>query len=264
MINLKRISTKSEGLVRYLMVKLLSDRLPLYIVNEHLKSGGTWIGQMLSKALEVPFPRNQFPELRSCIMHGHYINSWGMKNVVILWRDGRDVMVSWYHHCLFVNQSGRNKPLVNMMRNKLGFSNYHNVSDNLPKFMEFCFMNQPPMRFSWKDFANSWINVSGVIYTKYENFRYHPTEELQKVVLELTGTKLSYEKALEIVEEFSFEKQTGRKSGQEQKSSFLRKGIVGDWKNNFTQESCEIFDHFAGKELIDLGYELNHEWAKLK
>jgi hypothetical protein len=28
----------------------------------------------------------------------------GMKNIVNVWRDGRDVMVSWYHHCLFLNE----------------------------------------------------------------------------------------------------------------------------------------------------------------
>jgi hypothetical protein len=38
--------------------------------------------------------------------------------------------------------------------------------------------------------------------------------ELQRIVYELTGTKLSLEKAVEIENEFSFERQSGRKVGE--------------------------------------------------
>jgi hypothetical protein len=86
-----RISGESNALLRIGMVHMLSGAIPLYIVNEYPKSGGTWVGQMLGRALRVPFPRNRFPVLRPSIMHGHYLRPWGMKNVVVVWRDGRDV-----------------------------------------------------------------------------------------------------------------------------------------------------------------------------
>jgi hypothetical protein len=95
---------KSEGLIRYLMVHMLSGHLPLITVNEYPKSGGTWLAQMLSASLRLPFPRNKLPQICSSIMHGHYLNPWGMDNVVVMWRDGRDIMVSWYYHCLFKNE----------------------------------------------------------------------------------------------------------------------------------------------------------------
>ena len=100
------IATKFQAAVRYGMVHGLTPVSPLYIVNEYPKSGGTWVGQMLSHALDVPFPRNCLPNFSSCVMHGHYLKPWGMKNVVIVWRDGRDMMVSWYHHCLFKYKLG--------------------------------------------------------------------------------------------------------------------------------------------------------------
>lgn len=39
----------------------LSGAIPLYTVNEFPKPGGTWIGQMLARALEVLFPIKQPP-----------------------------------------------------------------------------------------------------------------------------------------------------------------------------------------------------------
>ena len=43
-------------------------------------------------------------------------------------------------------------------------------------------------------------------------------------------------------------------------SSFLRKGVAGDWKNKFNKEAAMIFDHYAGDMLIKLGYETDHNW----
>ena len=55
------LTGRSNDLVRAGMVRLLSGVLPLYVVNEYPKSGGTWVGQMLGRALDVPFPRNRPP-----------------------------------------------------------------------------------------------------------------------------------------------------------------------------------------------------------
>ena len=85
------------------MVYGLSGRLPLYVVTELPKSGGSWVSQMLSDYLCIPFPRNRFPRLETCVMHGHYLFGKRMKNVVVVLRDGRDV-VSYYYHCLFENE----------------------------------------------------------------------------------------------------------------------------------------------------------------
>ena len=41
----------------------------MYVVNEYPKSGGSWVAEMLSEALGVPFPRNRLPMLRSSILH---------------------------------------------------------------------------------------------------------------------------------------------------------------------------------------------------
>ena len=257
-----KIKQKLEIAIRYLMVYNLSDILPLYIVNEHPKSGGTWVGQMLSQALELPFPRNQIPLLRSSIMHGHYLKSQGLKNTVVVWRDGRDIIVSWYHHCLIKNNSGRNSAHVDACRQRIKFADYNDIEANLPAFIEYCFtQKQHSLRFSWVDFVREWYDCQDSVHVHYEALRYNPMGELQRIVQELTGEELTDNKATQIVEEFSFANQSGRQPGEENKHSFLRKGIVGDWRNHFSPRACQVFDRFAGKELMLLGYEPDRTWV---
>jgi len=52
-----------------------------------------------------------------------------------------------------------------------------------------------------------------------------------------------------------------RRSIGKEKNSFMRKGIVGDWKNHFSKEARKLFDELAGEQLIMLGYEAGHDWA---
>lgn len=253
-------SRKLQAVVRVGMVRFLSGPLPLYVVNEYPKSGGTWVGSMLGRALDVPFPKNRFPGPRPSIMHGHYLKSWGIRNGLVIWRDGRDVMVSWYHHCLFHNEH-RNAQLVEKVRRDLPFEDYENLRENLPTFIEYAFTGQHHPRFSWSDFVNSWYSRKGTSYVYYENLRQDTMGELQRIYLELTGRQLGSGRAAAIAEEYSFARQSGRSPGEENKKSFMRKGVVGDWRNHFSLEARETFDLYAGNELMMLGYEPDREWV---
>jgi len=191
-----------------------------------------------------------------------------MKNVVVPWRDGRDVMVSWYHQCLLPHEL-HNEHQVRRARRDLSFRDYDDVYANLPAFIEWSFTRHRSRRyswadqhFSWADFANRWYPRKGVIHVRYEDLRRNTAGELQRVVQELTGRRLGSEEAVTIAEEFSFERQAGRRPGEEDKRSFFRKGTVGDWRNHFSQEAREIFDWYAGRELILLGYEGDRSWMR--
>ena len=255
------ISEGSNALLRAGMVHLLSGAVPLYVVNEFPKSGGTWVGQMLGRALGVPFPRNRLPVLRPSIMHGHYLGPWGMKNVVVCWRDGRDVMVSWYHQQLISHEW--NERQVRRSRRELRLQDYEDVYENLPAFIEYAFTRPHSPRFSWADFVRRWHGRKAAIHVRYEDLRRETARELRRVVRGLTGERrLSPEEATAIVEEFSFERQAGRRPGEEDRGSFLRKGVVGDWRNYFSPEAREMFDRYAGDELILLGYERDRAWVE--
>ena len=253
---------RTNDLVRAGMVHVLSGIVPLYVVDEFPKSGGTWVGQMLGRALGVPFPRNRFPMLRTSIMHGHYLDPWGIKNAVIVWRDGRDVMASWYHQQLVPHEF--NARQVERSRRELPLEDYDDVRRNLPAFIEYSFTRPHSPSFSWTDFVRRWHGKEDAVHVRYEDLHRDTAGELQRVVAELTGRRISREEAAAVAEEFSFERQSGRPSGEESKKSFLRKGVVGDWRNVFGPEARQIFDHFAGEELILLGYEKDRSWVALE
>jgi len=261
MINQKNsfIWFKINGLLRTFLVHCCSDFFPLYIVNEYPKSGGSWVGQMLSKALNVPFPRNRMPVFRSSIMHGHFMTPWNMKNVLIVWRDGRDQLISQYYHSLFENDKG-NTRLVKQVRGEVNFTDYGSIKKNLPAFIQYAYENKHFPKFSWSDFVSVWHKRKDCCHVKYENLRYNTVVELQRIVMELTDRELPLGVAQAIADEFSFENQSGRKPGQENQKSFMRKGIIGDWKNHFDSEAKKLFAHYAGEELIKLGYEKDYSW----
>ena len=142
---------KTNGLARYLMAHFGTDFFPLYVVNEYPKSGGSWIGEMLSDAIGVPFPRNRLPVFKSSVLHGHMMSSWNMKNTLVVWRDGRDVLISKYFHDLFQNDRGRRKQ-VDKIRSELGFSDYNDIHKNLIPFMEYVYETKKHPRMSWSDF----------------------------------------------------------------------------------------------------------------
>jgi hypothetical protein len=255
-----RIYDRENELIRVGLVHLLSGAVPLYVVNEFPKSGGTWVGQMLGRALGVPFPRNRLPVLRPSIMHGHYLSPLGIKNVVVVWRDGRDVMVSWYHQQLIPHEW--NECQVRRSRSELPLEDYGNVYENLPAFIDYAFSRPHSPGFSWADFVRRWHGCKGAVHVRYEDLRGESARELRRVVLGLTGRRLSPDEATAIVEEFSFERQAGRRAGEEDKGSFLRKGVVGDWRNHFSPEARVVFDRHAGDELILLGYERDRAWVE--
>lgn len=62
----------------------------------------------------------------------------------------------------------------------------------------------------------------------------------------------------------TFEFQTNGKlarGGEGGKSiASCRKGIVGDWKNNWTEQNKSLFKNYCGSMLVDLGYEQDMQW----
>ena len=241
------------------MTHFFSGLLPLYIVTEYPRSGGSWLSQMLSSYLNLPFPQNKFPKFQPCIMHGHYLYFPTMRNVFVVLRDGRDVMVSFYYHCLFKNERF-NARLVEITKREVPFSDYDLVEKNLVKFIEYKFTRKKHPRFTWSQFVNSWMDRE-VAVIKYEGLLHHPVKEISRAISKITGDNPDEERLRVIVEKCSFNNMGKRNPGEENKHSFLRKGIAGDWKNVFNKEAKEVFNYYAGKELIKLGYEKDESWV---
>ena len=258
---IERTIHRANALKRLVMWHGFSGILPIYLVPEYPKSGGTWFSQLLSECLELPFPRNSTPApFQSCVLSGHHLYSSRFKNVVVVIRDGRDIMVSAYYYMLFKNEVNKQFG-VDHYRRHLKFEDYDDIQSNLPRFIEQLFDThvKQTFHFSWSDFIDSWLNQD-VPIVRYEDLLTDAAGELVRVTKALTGNAVDRSKAQAVVEKYSFKKLSGRKQGEENKKSFVRKGIAGDWKNHFTIEASQVFDHYAGEQLIKSGYESDRAW----
>jgi len=258
------ILIKLEALQRLIMLNTLSGVLPLYIVTEYPKSGGSWLCSMLSEYMNIPFPRNRRPEITSSIMHGHISYSPFMKNVTCLYRDGRDVMVSLYYHMLFENDKN-SSALVSRTRSDLDYLDVDDIKTNLSSFIDYIYANESksisPFKFTWGKFVRDWIDKD-VNAVKYESL-IDDCYGTMKVLLEnLTNLPIDEERLKQIVHKYSFANQTNRKPGQEDIKSFIRKGQPGDWKEKFTKESAETFNGYYSSEMKKLGYAEDDSWVE--
>ena len=95
---------------------------------------------------------------------------------------------------------------------------------------------------------------------RYEDLLERPHEEVGRLARFL-GADTRKDTVQQAVSSASFERLSkGRERGQEDTSSFYRKGVAGDWKNYFTERDKEIYKEEAGELLIELGYERDLDW----
>lgn len=268
------LRNKLEQLTRLIYVNSISKWNKSVLIVEYPKSGGTWLGQLLSEALNLPFPRNKMPVLSQSIYHSHYLPQWRIpKNNPILYlvRDGRDVMISKYFHELVWNEKNKLNPKnVYYHRSMVPFEDYRNIHENLYDYINYEFEYRPskPQQFTymgnWCEYNRTWLGEmkrSDHIYLiKYEDLLEDTAETLDQLLKNAFGLELSSDKLQLIVEKYSFENQTKRKRGVENKGSFLRKGVSGDWKNYFGSKEKELFKQNSGDLLIELGYEKSKNW----
>ena len=89
---------------------------------------------------------------------------------------------------------------------------------------------------------------------RYEDLLAHPEREVARL-LRFLGAASDEESAARCVAAASFERLSrGRTRGEEDPSSFFRKGVAGDWRDAFTERDRRAFEEEAGDLLEKLGY----------
>lgn len=162
--------------------------------------------------------------------------------VIFLIRDPRDVAVSMHNLNLIHEKSVR----WNHPRAKFFLVCYRYV-----KIFDYF----ETMR-NWSKHYAVWSKVPSHV-VKYENLLHNPKETL-KGILNYLEVDSKDEIVDQAIKNFSFEKITGRKPGQEDKNSpEFRKGISGDYKNKFSKIDVALVHYFFGSLIKKLGYEIN-------
>lgn len=263
-------------------------RIGLVYIGGYPKSGTTWISKMVAYYIGLPWVGHTYLQFGfPTVIHHHWDYHPAFDHSIFVLRDGRDVMVSIYMNMVVKGYQQTEKSLSDLHTTSPGrfvrqhygrHANLHrrfrylygskfdpnDVVANLPKFIESEMTKPliPEVKSPWPEYISTWRERSGhVSSVRYEDMLSDPVPVFRDLVGSF-GMQPLVEDINYIVKRFSFSRMTGRKPGEENRKSFARKGIAGDWLNHFSLEARQVFDHYAGDVLIDLGYETNHDWVQ--
>ncbi len=185
--------------------------------------------------------------------------------VIHVIRDGRDAEVSWMHHRW--NRS-RERGGIQVLR--------PGEAERREAYREGGGRAAGPGLFDEAELrarAAQWRETVGeatregpeLLGANYTEVRYEdlmadaPAETAR--LLRFLGAGADDEAVRRCVEAASFEKVSGgRRRGEEDPTSMLRKGVTGDWREAFTEGDRRVFKEEAGDLLVELGYEKDHGW----
>ncbi len=202
------------------VIKILSDRLLAQYLRE--KGGSNRVLAIGDKTPENAIAMGLLNDMYPAAKFVHVI------------RDGRDAAVSGWAH---VRRQGGSEQFTSFGAYAEYFAEYHWV----PYIT--C------AREAGKGFPERYLEV------RYENLHDNPAREVQRL-LDFLEIDTSGEAITRCLEGGSFEKLSGgRARGEEDTSSFFRKGVVGEWKLEFDEVALEGFEKHAGTLLDELGYE---------
>jgi len=167
---------------------------------------------------------------------------------IFVFRDPRDMAVSWLHSILFSHTPDE---YVEPVREELlAMSAEARVRRGADWVLEM----QPSVSTFFEE------SDPGILCTSYE--RLAGGEEGFLEVLRFLGWDGDESTAREVIQEFSFEAQSGRQKGKQDLFSHLRKGTPGDWRNYFSKAEGKRFEESALGFLQRGGYEANQDWWK--
>jgi Sulfotransferase domain len=233
------------------------------------KSGTVWLCKQLGTSLGLPVPLDyQMPIMMQSVIHSHWMYDERFGPSVYIRRDGRDVVASMYFHWTRGLRMKRDPKYAARLQEIFDglYGKKFDPEDavgNMPKYIEYQMTVAPTTHgVTWQQHIRDWWEKPQVGHVSYENLLSDPVPELAQAIEKASG-KEADRRLIEIaVQRHAFASETGRKAGQENRDSFLRKGIAGDWVEHFSREAGEVFDQFAGQDLIDFGYATDREWWK--
>lgn len=265
---LRKIFTKTTSSEHNLLIDSKNCRNNIIFVAGLPKSGTTWFFKLLS---EIEGVQGFTPHNTSDDNHNLCKQSFdgiGNQNVVIrlhtratfdnlavlndnniryciLYRDLRDVAVSWYFYVKNVDTGHRNHNVVSKL----------DVVDGLNYYIDNILVYHVDWIINWLERRDA----EKSLLIKYEELLANTQYELQRVS-DFYKLHLHQNEIYRIVSKHAFASVSGRTRGEGDNTKFERKAVSGDWKNYFTEEHKLKFKKLSGDLLISQKYEADTNW----
>ena len=235
------------------------------------KSGSTWISNIMTDLYHVRHfsIRRGTPSFRGDSYTGFeliLIRLLESFRKILIFHDHVLPMKRHNTHYVFIHRDIRDSVISRLffysnMNNNFRHlkSKYKTIDDNNINSLITSIINSGVLKLH-KDVVRKVVAMSEVYVTTYEMMLRDAHTEIKRLV-EFTGIQKTENEITDAIENNSFRRLSeGRKRGDEERSSFYRKGIAGDWKNYFTDEHKDLFKKLHGDFLIELKYENNYNW----
>ncbi|XP_027167746.1 cytosolic sulfotransferase 5-like isoform X2 [Coffea eugenioides] len=168
--------------------------------------------------------------------------------IVYIARDPKDVLVSlWY----FVNAAKKPEEEPYPMEDAF---------DSFCKGVHLFGPFHDHVLGYWKE---SLARPDKILFLRYEDMKMNPRGEVTKLASFLGRPFINDDEVDRIISRCSLERLKGMHVNKEgradsglPKSSFFRRGVVGDWKNHLTPEMKERLDEIAGKKFQGAGLDI--------
>lgn len=236
------------------------------------KSGNTWFCYLLAYCLNAEYddfddpgvhPRSEYERryVKGKLAHRSWqrqtgrilkthkleLGSTSDERIAYLVRDGRDVIVSYFHYL-------RNSFPDTFHRaiNKSKLQRIYKLLSDCNDFSLFMRRFTP----EWVTHVNQWLDKSPDAIIYYEDLTSCPAATLKKLfsTLQVEVDDSVIQQALEV---FSFGNMAKGDDVEKRGGSFYRKGITGDWKNHFSLKDMNYFKTKAGDTMSRLGFTID-------
>lgn len=229
----------------------MSDKTEVFITG-FPRSGNTWLNRICSDLFQaemqtipgevVEYFGNGKPTDDYIIRKTHWYASqyngkgYNNKPAKMLWiqRDPRDMVVSMMF--------------------------YRNVQPDLMGVLDSVVWDRPHKEVGahgYRSFMEGWIASQTYDYsTRYEQLHSQPYIELQNVAKAVTGNELPKGFVQGVIHRQRFDRWAPRYEHS------MRKGVVGDWRNYFKQETGEYITEAIGDLMMAEGYINALDWWK--
>lgn len=245
----KRTAIRGSSLASRWMSQTPLSRVVL--VEEFPKSGGTWVAKILAQSLGVPYVEDSLvPVVRPSVLRVHWVPAAGGAVRLPLVRDGRDVMVSLFHHRIRRLQLDpvSNRTQASRFREPLDASR---IREQMPWFIETEF-DEPThgVRLSWSNYVLRQLGSGeGGPLVRYEDMLNDPVAVIGRFCL-ASGLSTNEKKIAAAVE--AHDRSKAPRTGSA--SSVLRSGTAGEWESVFSAEASEAFWSRSRAAMEALGY----------